>query len=141
MLLPADCESFGHGRAPDGSPGCPFMIRRSVLDVITEHGPRWKCHSIRLIPGVLAEPVAIFEGLGRDGCLAACCYSGRPPVRYLNDGAPKEPHPGFLFVVYAEPVSGGYIVWDWGWRREDGARPGHPSGWDSFTKGKVWPKP
>jgi hypothetical protein len=140
MLLPADAESFGQGIAPDGEPTY-FFIRRSVLDAIAENGPAWKFHSIKLIAEILASPVAIFEGLGRDGCLAACCYCGLPPVCYRNDGTEAKPHPGYFFVIYVDPVSGGrYVVWDWGWRPEDSKKSGHPTGWESFEKGKVWPK-
>ncbi len=108
---------------------------------VIENGPQWKFHSVRLIHGVLAGPTAIFEGLGRDGCLASCCYCGQPPMRFVDSDIPQEPHKGYFFVVYVEPVSGGYVVCDWGWRPEDPKKPGYPTAWESFEKGKVWPKP
>lgn len=137
MLLPADSVDV----CPNPTAGGEwFTIRCSVVDAVEENGPIWKFESLKLVFGVLSEPVIVFGGLGRDGCLGAKCYCGRPGICYLEDGSTGPPPANSFFVVYTEPLSGGTErVWDWGWRKEDPAAPGKPIDWETFDRGTLWP--
>jgi hypothetical protein len=119
---------------------CWFYIRNSLVDRLEEFGPAWKFYDLRLIPDAVRDPTAIYEDLNREGYDDACCYSYKPGFRWAGDSEQEAAPMGRFFVVYCEPASGGLIVMDFGWRAEDPNSPGNPQGWETFKKGKVWPK-
>jgi len=54
-------------------------------------------------------------------------------------GEPTLPRYGFVFVAFARPGIGGYVVFDWEWREEDPDAPGRPlNGQSDFTR-RTWP--
>jgi hypothetical protein len=140
MPVPADCYIIGTGISPEGTDGCIFFIRASVIDKVQQNGPRWKFFALRLILAAVQSPTAIYEGLGREGCDGVCCYCAKPPEYSTNEGKSVPVEENVFFMVYAEPASGGLIVWDWGWRPEDENAPGQPAGWETFGR-RVWTKP
>ena len=141
MPVPANCSAIGTGISPEGLDGCPFFMRDSALQKIADQDVLWKIENARVVSMVVNDPkTKIFEGLGRDGCLGACCYCGKPGVCYEEDGREIPLPLGSYFVVYCEPMSGGVLVCDWALRKEDSEFPGNPVGWKSFEKGQVWPK-
>jgi hypothetical protein len=50
------------------------------------------------------------------------------------------PRFGFVFVVFARPAVGGYVVFDWEWREENADRPGLPVGWENDFEVPTWRK-
>ena len=129
MLVPADCTLVSEG----------FLIRTSFLDELEDIGPRWKLLDGQHVAGVLKSPLNVYEDLGRPGCDGAKCYTGKPGYRHDNDGAQIPMADPWFFLVYTDPLSGGEVVWDWGWRPADPDHPDHPLGWESFKKGNIWP--
>lgn len=72
-----------------------------------------------LVPQVLAEPRAIFEGLkreedegGRDRSAGWLCYCGVPDRSYTEDGEEAPPRKGRVFLVFVDKDCVAYM-WYW----------------------------
>lgn len=130
MAIPSDCTFICNGRSPEGRDDCPFFIRDSLLEKVYTSGPAWKFDDLHFLTRALQEPLGIYEDLNRPGYDEACCH-------YF---CPNDQQRDMFFVVYTESCSGGLIVIDYGWRPEDLAALGNPTGWQHFKKGKVWTK-
>jgi hypothetical protein len=141
MLLPYGQRPIGGGLNPDGSPDALFFVESQTLDLIERDGPEWKYEDARFILEAVSEPDAIFEGLKRAGHADCFCYS----VQLTRD--PDEPDstvpPAFgkVFLAFVRRVIGGYLVFDWAWRKEDEDVPGRPQGWEKDFTRPTWSKP
>jgi hypothetical protein len=139
MLQPADAIFVGQGMNLIGEVGVEFHIRASFLNRLEEVGPAWKFHAARLIPQAVAKPDKIFGGLKRLGFDDGCCYCSRQEKRWETTKRQVAIPKNLLFLVYAEAMSGSFVVFDWGFRAEDANKPGFPQGWEDFERGLVWP--
>jgi hypothetical protein len=139
MLQPADSLYIGEGMNLLGEVGVAFYVRRSILDRLEEEGPAWKFYASGLIPDAVKSPAKIFGGLNRPEFENAYCYCSRQDKTWKNSTEQVDVAPELLFVVYAEKISGGFVVIDWGWRPEDKQKPGYPNDWEDFERGQVWP--
>ncbi len=110
---------------------------RKELEILEDHGPEWKYDDARFIEGVIREPDAIFEGLERPEHETSLCYSARLESDPDSE-ATLNPRYGFVFVVFARPGVGGYVVFDWEWRGEDFDHPGHPLDWTATFRSRTW---
>lgn len=141
MTLPYGQRLIGEGLHPEGRPGALFFVDTQTLDLIEQDGPEWKYEDARFILEAVSEPDAIFEGLKRARHADCFCYA----VRLTRD--PEEPDstvpPAFgkVFLVFARPAIGGYVVFDWAWREEDADHAGHPEGWKQDFTRRTWSRP
>jgi len=133
---------FTEGLHPDGTPGATFYISRSLLEVLETDGPEWKLEDARFILECVRDPDVIFQGLLRPRHEESLCFSVRPSHDPDEEGEfPSSlPRYGFVFVAFARLAVGGYLVFDWEWREEDGEHPGHPSGWQTDFERPTWRK-
>ena len=138
MAIPIDQLPIGEGRNPDGTPGASFFIDRAELDLIAEDGPAWKLEDARFIYEAVQEPDAIFEGLKRPNQTQSLCYSVRPTHDPEDEGSEGPPRYGYVFVAFARPGVGGWIVFDWEWREEEADSPGHPVDWETHFERQLW---
>ena len=114
---------------------------RAELDIVQQNGPEWKLDDARFIYEAVQAPDAIFEGLLRPGQESSLCYSVRPTHDPDDPAAgPSPPRFGYVFVSFARPGVGGFVVFDWEWREEDPDSPGHPSGWEKDFARRTWHK-
>jgi hypothetical protein len=141
MPIPFDQIPVGEGLDQDGKPGANFFISRAELDLLEREGPEWKLEDARFIIETVGQPDAIFEGLKRPGQEKSLCYSVRPT--HDPDIEEKDqplPRYGFAFLAFARLGVGGYVVFDWEWRKEDPEGPGQPAGWENDFERRRWHK-
>ena len=92
---------------------------------------------IQLIPDVLVDPVAIFQGWDRDGMSDALCYVGHPSKDYRSVGIEtSSAPPNMVFVVYV--CKTGKIA-EWGWVPSDQDNPEYPENFKSRFGRMIWP--
>lgn len=109
------------GFDPAGSVPCEFKVALKQVQHLQTLGPTHKFYELISACEVLKSPLAVFEGLQRDGQEKGLCYIGKP--RCHGDGVQYPPHPNMVFLVC---VTGEKTIFEWGWEREDSARPGLP---------------
>ena len=141
MPIPRDQLPIGEGRHPDGTTGASFFIDKAELEILEEDGPEWKLDDARFIQEAVADPDAVFRGLNRPGFEEGLAYSVRP-THDPDEEQPEQIQPrfGYVFLAFTRTGIGGYVVFDWEWREEDGEAPGHPSGWATDFESRTWQK-
>jgi hypothetical protein len=92
-----------------------------------------------LLPYVLQNPTAIFEGLtieadeDRRG-VGWRCYCGVPAHSYRADGTEAPPYPGQVFLVF---VNEERIAYNWRWEQADRDEPTLPHNHDRRFKRRL----
>jgi len=109
------------GLGPSGLSQCEFKVPLKQVRHLETHGPTHKFYELVSACDVLKNPMAVFEGLRRDGQEKGLCYIGRP--RRYGDGVEYPPHPNMVFIVCVTEEN---TIFEWGWEREDTARTGLP---------------
>ena len=109
------------GLDPSGSGECEFKIAAKQVEHLESHGPAHKYYALISACEVLMQPLAIFEGLQRDGQEKGLCYVGRPK-RHGHDWS----SPGYKNMVFLVCITKEMTVFEWGWEKEDGKNPGLP---------------
>lgn len=74
-----------------------------------------------IVPAILQEPTAVFEGLRRDededrSAGGWRCYCGVPAHAYLRDGTEIRPYPGQVYLVF---VNEDGVAYNWRWEKAD----------------------
>lgn len=74
-----------------------------------------------LVPEILQQPTAVFEGLRRDededrGAAGWRCYCGVPAHAYRTDGSATRPYPGQVYLVFVNDEG---VVYNWRWEQAD----------------------
>jgi hypothetical protein len=141
MPIPFEQLPIGEGLDPMGNPGAAFFINRSELEAFERDGPEWKYDDARFIDEAVKAPDAIFERLNRPKQLDGLCYSVRPTLDPDEEGElDLLPRYGYVFVAFARRGMGGYVVFDWEWRKEHADDPGHPANWGEDFERRTWHK-
>jgi hypothetical protein len=109
------------GLDPSGCRKCVFKIALARVEHLNRVGPTHKFYELISAAKLLEEPMAIFEGLRREGLEHGLCYVGTP--RCYREGAEHPPHPGMVFLVF---VTKDMMIFEWGWEKEDQGKPGFP---------------
>ncbi len=83
-----------------------------------------------IVPMILQEPTAIFEGLTQDSDedrrgYGWRCYCGIPVASYHADGSVGRPYPGQVYLVF---VNEDWVAYNWRWEKSDPDDPGLPIG-------------
>ncbi len=139
MPIPKDQLPIGEGLCPDGTGRVSFFVDRAALDLFEEEGPEWKLEEARFLKEVIASPDAVFQGLKLPGQEQGLAYSVRPTHDPDQEGPNQiPPRFGYVFVAFARSGIGGYVVFDWEWREEDGDAPGHPVRWQTDFERRTW---
>lgn len=86
----------------------------------------------RIVPVILQQPTAVFEGLTQDEDedrrgYGWRCYCGIPERSYQSDGAPRPPYPGQVYLVF---VNDERVAYNWRWEKADPDDPKLPIGYD-----------
>jgi hypothetical protein len=81
-----------------------------------------------IVPIILQEPFAVFEGLRRDEDEDRWghgwrCYCGIPDKAYGVDGFECPPYPGQVYLVFVNDEG---IAYNWRWEKSDPQEPGLP---------------
>lgn len=82
-----------------------------------------------LVPEVLQNPTAVFEGLRREqdddpwGC-GWRCYCGIPSRRFTKDGREADPYPNQVFLVFVNDES---VAYNWRWEKASQEDPELPA--------------
>src|SRR5688572_27685282 len=77
-----------------------FEVLDHLVESLVKIGPAEKLRNLELVKEVLAEPLAVFEGL-RKGLEKGRCYLGQPPRHFVGEAATEvvASRPGFFFMV------------------------------------------
>lgn len=75
----------------------------------------------RIMPAILINPTAIFEGLRRDDDedkygYGWRCYCGVPANSYRRDGTQAPPYPGQVYLVFVNDEN---VIYNWRWEKSD----------------------
>jgi len=110
------------GLAPSGSGVCEFKVAIKQVAHLETHGPTHRFYEIMSAYEVLKNPQVIFEDLRRDGQENGLCYGGRPQRH--GDGWAAPGHKNMVFLVC---LTKEMTIFEWGWEKEDGRKPGFPT--------------
>ena len=74
-----------------------------------------------IVPMILQQPTAIFEGLRKDEDedlrgVGWRCYCGIPEHSYASDGTAKRPYPNQVYLIF---VNEDGVVYNWRWEKAD----------------------
>jgi hypothetical protein len=83
-----------------------------------------------IVPMILKNPTAIFEGLTKEEDedrrgYGWRCYCGIPDESYHTDGTTGRPHPGQVYLVF---VNDQQVAYNWRWEKADPDNPKLPLG-------------
>lgn len=81
-----------------------------------------------IVPQVLLNPSALFEGLTRDEDedqrgYGWRCYCGQPTCSYSIDGIESPPYPGQVFLVFINDQA---VAYNWRWEKAEADAPNLP---------------
>ena len=112
---------------PDGSP-CSVQISFERMQTVGKRsmGHAKECGII--VPGILQEPTAIFEGLRSDEDedprgVGWRCYCGVPEQAFYPDGTARSTYPGQVYLVF---VNDERVAYNWRWEKADPDDPNLP---------------
>jgi hypothetical protein len=83
---------------------------------------------------VVRAPLCVWEGIRdeHDDSPWGRAYCGKPSRQWTNDGQPRTPPEGYVYVVYTDPDG---FVFDWDWVESDPNEPSFPKGYaDRFER-------
>jgi len=110
----------------DGTLSCEIQISFDRMQAVGRRsmGHAKECGII--LPMILAQPTAIFEGLRKDEDEDRVgygwrCYCGVPQKSYRSDGTEGRPYPGQVYLVF---VNDERVAYNWRWEKSD---PDHPN--------------
>ncbi len=90
-----------------------------------------------VVPMILQQPTAVFEGLRRDEDEDRTgygwrCYCGIPERAYSADGTAMRPYPGQVYLVFVNDEG---VAYNWRWEPADPEDPRLPAGYqDRFRR-------
>ena len=92
-----------------------------------------------IVPMILQQPTAIFEGLREDADedrrgYGWRCYCGIPEHAYHADGTERPPYPGQVYLVF---VNDEHVAYNWRWERADPDNPRLPENHQQRFKRKL----
>jgi hypothetical protein len=116
---------------PDCESKVEFYVSKDKIEHLERCGPEHVFYGILSAAEVLNAPLAVFEGLQREGQGQSLCYSGRPQQH--RQGAVMPGRPGYVFLVF---VTAKRLVYEWRWEKASVGNPDLPADYDSgrFSK-------
>ncbi len=123
--------------------GSKFAVKISHkrMQTVAYRGKGHVLEMAYVLPKVLTEPKAIFEGLCRDkdepkhdyssGWL---CYVGKPSIAYKSDGTQVEPWQNEVYLAF---VNDDNVVYNWRWEKADSKNLDMPKGYKKRFKRKA----
>jgi hypothetical protein len=131
------------GMAPDGSGEANFVVAKDdILADFRETRNRSKQLDGFLVPGILANPSAIWLDLKSPGKDDWLVYCGLPSGRHLQDLSIEIPcPPGKVFAVYLRGLKAAgeqWIVDSWEWLEADPQRRDFPLGHATRYGSQLW---
>lgn len=114
------------------------LISHDRLMAVAKRSKGAVAETAYIVPMVLQNPTAVFEGLCQDQDeprgrgVGWLCYCGVPDRAYLQDGAETDPPPHEVFLVF---VTDGRIACNWRWEKCDPDDPTLVAGYETrFAK-------
>jgi len=92
-----------------------------------------------IVPAILQEPTAVFEGLTREEDedhrgVGWRCYCGVPKQSFQADGTSGRPYPGQVYLVF---VNADGVAYNWRWEKADRDNPTLPEGYETRFKRRL----
>lgn len=128
-------------KSPNGDSMWDVHISFKRLEFVSKKSKGAVLEAAHVVPEVLENPSAIFEGLRRDededehgnGWM---CYCGLPTTAYNKNGTPINPWPDEVFMVF---LNADCVAYHWYWHKRDRTLPDHPDGHETRFRRRVWP--
>lgn len=92
-----------------------------------------------IVPHVLQQPTAVFEGLREDDDedrrgVGWRCYCGVPDRAYHSDGTERSAYPGQVYLVF---VNEERVAYNWRWEKADADNPQLPQNYQTRFKTRL----
>ena len=92
-----------------------------------------------IVPMILQQPTAIFEGLRQDEDedsrgMGWRCYCGIPEHAYHSNGTQRNPYPGQVYLVF---VNDERVAYNWRWEKADPDDPKVPENHEARFKTRL----
>jgi hypothetical protein len=105
----------------DGTQSCEVLVSFDRMQAVARRGLGHTKECGLIVPSILQNPSAIFEGLRRDEDedrrgVGWRCYCGIPEHSYRSDGTESRPYPGQVYLVF---VNDERVAYNWRWDKAD----------------------
>ena len=123
----------------DGSLTCEVQISFDRMQAVGRRSMGHAKECGLIVPMILENPSAIFEGLRRDEDedrwgYGWRCYCGLPEFSYRPDGSSAPPYFGQVYLVF---VNDERIAYNWRWEKADPDNPSLPIGHETRFKQRL----
>ena len=118
---------------------CEVLISYDRMQVVARRSMGHAKECGHIVPQILQQPTAIFEGLrldedeDRQG-YGWRCYCGIPEHAYHSDGSERPPYPDQVYLVF---VNDEHVAYNWRWERADPDDPRLPESHQQRFKRKL----
>ena len=113
---------------PETGKPCEVVISYDRMQAVARRsrGQAKECGFV--VPMILQQPSAVFQGLRRDEDedrkgYGWRCYCGIPEHAYLADGTPIRPYEGQVYLVFVNDEG---VAYNWRWEQGDPENPSLP---------------
>lgn len=123
----------------DGTLTCEVLISFDRMQTVGKRSMGHAKECAYIVPMILQQPSAIFEGLRRDEDedrwgYGWRCYCGVPDRAYNADGSQRSAYPGQIYVVF---VNDEKVAYNWRWEKADPDNPTLPVDHDERFKQRL----
>lgn len=113
---------------PDGDGTVPVLISHARLLAVSKRGVGHVKECAHIVPDILQNPAAVFEGLRREEDedrwgAGWRCYCGIPECSYSQDGTEGRPYRGQVYLVFVNDEG---VAYNWRWEAADPEDPSLP---------------
>ncbi len=124
---------------PGDGTKCDVLVSHARMQAVGRRSMAHAKECAFIVPMILQQPKAIFEGLRQDEDedrqgVGWRCYCGIPEHAYRSDGTQREPFPGQAYLVF---VNDEHVAYNWRWEKADPNNPGLPDKHDERFKKRV----
>jgi hypothetical protein len=108
-------------RDPTGEGTCEVYISHQRIQAMARRSVGQVKECGYIVPAILQQPTAVFEGLRRDQDddpwgVGWRCYCGLPSCSYQPDGTVAKPYRGQVFLVFVNDEG---VAYNWRWEKAD----------------------
>lgn len=116
---------------------CEFKISTQRILHFRAHGPDHVYFNLKNLPNALQFPLAVFQGLDREGHEKSVCYVAKPRSRFVDENTSLTVDSSSVFVVF---ITSTLEVFDWRFEKADERDDKFPVGYAQRFGSLVWRK-
>lgn len=124
---------------PEEEGTCEVQISYERMQVVGRRSMGHAKECGYIVPAILQEPTAVFEGLRQDEDedprgVGWRCYCGIPEHCYRADGSKGKPYPGKVYLVFVNDEG---VAYNWRWELADPDDPELPNNHETRFKKRL----